>query len=156
MQSVFRIPCFLLLAAAASAATGTWLNVLPVGVAPSPLVEVDLASLHQGPLGTEATLRVTRAAPVRRDSDLHYRSFVAVVRFRCADRLLEPIAVSYHAGPRGSGAELAAESDLTGDGISPGLLEPLASGTRGSLLKAACGQARLGGSRSASTGVSRP
>jgi hypothetical protein len=153
MQYAVRTPCFLLLAAAAWAAHGTWLNVLPVGVPPSPLVEVDLASLHPGPMGTEATLRVTRAAPVQQGGGLRYRSFVAVVRFRCADRLLEPIAVSYHAGPRGAGPELASESDLTADGISPGLLDPLASGTRGSLLKAACGGTRLQGTRAADVGA---
>lgn len=117
---------------------GSWFRVTEPGSPRFPVVEVDLASIHV-PLGqVEALLRVTHARPQRHPMGFRYRSFEAVVRYRCSQGELRPLAVTYFSGPNGAGGEVGAETDLRREGVRANLMAALPAHTRASLLRAGC------------------
>lgn len=121
------------------AAAGPWLALNPPGAEAAPVVELDVSSIHQGLLGPEAVIRVSRRTMHEHDAvEVAYRSWRMNLVFHCGPGELEPIAVSFFAGPRGEGTELAWSSNLSTPGIPDSLLDVLSPPVRSSLLRAAC------------------
>lgn len=119
---------------------GSWFRVTGPGTPAYPAVEVDLASIA-APLGpVEAILRVTYARPVQHPSGFRFRSFEALVRYRCTNGGLHPLLATYHAGPHGTGAQTGFENALTREGVHRQFLAALPPHARAALSRAACAQ----------------
>jgi hypothetical protein len=124
---------------AAVASPGFWLELNPPGAPAHPRVELDVASVQEGLLGPEATVRISRRALQQHEGlDLAYRSMKMHILFHCGARRLEPLAVSFFSGARGQGAEIAARTNLSSRGIPDEVLAPLSPAVLRSLFKAAC------------------
>lgn len=57
----------MLVGAAPAFASGTWLDLNPPGAPAHPRVELDVSSIHQGLLGPEAVIRISRHGLQRHD-----------------------------------------------------------------------------------------
>lgn len=124
---------------AGAAAPGFWLELNLPGAPAYPRVELDVSSVHEGLLGPEATLRVSRRALRKHEGlDLAYRSLKMHVLFHCIDRRVEPLVVSFFSGARGQGAEIEVRTNLSSQGIPEDLLAPVPPAVLRSLFKAAC------------------
>lgn len=121
------------------AAAGPWLALNPPGAEPIPVVELDVSSIRQGLLGPEAVIRLSgRALRGHETLEVAYRSWRMTLVFHCGSGQLEPLAVSFFAGPRGQGTEVGWRTNLSTEGIPESLLDVLSPLVRSSLLRAAC------------------
>lgn len=104
-----------------------------------PLIELDVSSVHEGLLGPEAVIRVSRRESHGHDDpDLAYRSWQMSLVFHCRSWQLEPLAVAFFSGARGQGLEIGSRTNLSSEGVPQDLLAVLSPSVRKTLLRAAC------------------
>ena len=104
----------------------------------TPLVEVDLQTLHLREGSGEAAIRVSYDGPQPHPAGFGYRSFIASATIDCARRGVGLASAAYFAQPGAHGTRVGADSSGRDRGMPASIADSVPAHAKQALLRAAC------------------